>query len=218
MSKNTIDRRRVEAVAKWEELQKSPQPHIYIGAASCGLAAGAADTQDAVETYLKNKGFQARIVQVGCIGPCYLEPLMDIQMPGKPRISYANVTPKDAMLILESFFEKGEIPTNHLAGHFGNGDLDGIPRFFDMPMLKPQVRIVLRNCGMIDPDDIDHYLARDGYKGFEKCLSMPWMDVLDTVKRSGIRGRGGAGFPTWRKWEICRKTESDQRYLICNAD
>jgi NADH:ubiquinone oxidoreductase subunit F (NADH-binding) len=119
---------------------------------------------------------------------------------------------------MESFFEKGEVAKSRLAGHFGDADLDGIPRFFDMPMLKPQVRIVLRNCGVIDPDDFDHYLARDGYLGLEKCLSMPWAEVLETVKKSGLRGRGGAGFPTWRKWSTCRETPSGERYLICNAD
>jgi NADH-quinone oxidoreductase subunit F len=218
MSKNKIDSRRETAVAKWEQLRNNSDPLIYIGAGSCGLAAGAAETQAAVEDYLERKGIEARIIQVGCIGPCYLEPLMDVQMPGQARISYANVTAKDVAWILHAFFVEGEITKDHLAGHFGDGELDGIPRFFDMPMLKPQVRIVLRNCGIIDPDDIDHYLARDGYRGFEKCLSMTWKDVLDTVKRSGIRGRGGAGFPTWRKWETCRNTENDQRYLICNAD
>ncbi len=218
MSKKAIDERRRQAAAKWEELQKNSIPFIYIGAASCGLAAGAADTQNAVEDYLEKKGINARIIPVGCIGPCYLEPLLDVQMPGKPRISYSNVMPKDVPLILSGFFENGEITRNHLAGHFGDGDLDGIPRFFDMPMLKPQVRIVLRNCGIIDPDEMDHYLARDGYMGFEKCLSMTWQEVLDTVKRSGLRGRGGAGFPTWRKWLTCRETESAERYLICNAD
>jgi NADH:ubiquinone oxidoreductase subunit F (NADH-binding)/(2Fe-2S) ferredoxin len=218
MSKNKIDSRRKQAVAKWEELRNNPVPFIYIGAGSCGLAAGAAETQTAVEDYLERKGIEARIIQVGCIGPCYLEPLMDVQMPGQARISYANVMAKDVARILQAFFDDGEITKDHLAGHFGDGELDGIPSFYDLPMLKPQVRIVLRNCGIIDPDDIDHYLARDGYKGFEKCLSMTWMDVLDTVKRSGIRGRGGAGFPTWRKWETCRNTDSDQRYLICNAD
>jgi NADH:ubiquinone oxidoreductase subunit F (NADH-binding)/NAD-dependent dihydropyrimidine dehydrogenase PreA subunit/(2Fe-2S) ferredoxin len=218
MSKNKIDSRRKQAVAKWEELRNNPVPFIYIGAGSCGLAAGAAETQTAVEDYLERKGIKARIIQVGCIGPCYLEPLMDVQMPGQARISYANVMAKDVARILQAFFDDGETTKDHLAGHFGDGELDGIPRFFDMPMLKPQVRIVLRNCGIIDPDDIDHYLARDGYKGFEQCLSMTWMEVLDTVKRSGIRGRGGAGFPTWRKWETCRNTESDQHYLICNAD
>ena len=218
MSRNKIDSRRKQAVAKWEELRNNPVPLIYIGAGSCGLAAGAAETQAAVEEYLERKGIDARIIQVGCIGPCYLEPLMDVQMPGQARISYANVMAKDVARILQAFFNDGEITKDHLAGHFGDGDLDGIPRFFDMPMLKPQVRIVLRNCGIIDPDDIDHYLARDGYKGFEKCLSMTWRDVLETVKRSGLRGRGGAGFPTWRKWETCRNTASAQRYLICNAD
>ena len=218
MNTTTIDNRRKKAIAHWEKLQNSTIPVIYIGAGSCGLAAGAADTQHAVEEYLKDKNIDARIIQVGCIGPCYLEPLMDVQMPGKPRISYSNVTPKDVDKILDAFFVNGEITKIHLAGHLGNCDLDGIPRFFDLPMLKPQVRIVLRNCGIIDPDEIDHYLANDGYLGFQKCLSMTWQDALETVKGSGIRGRGGAGFPTWRKWATCRETNSDQRYLICNAD
>ncbi len=226
-----IEDRRRQARAKWAALRESPVPYIYIGAGSCGLAAGAADTQGAVEEYLKQRRFDARIVPVGCIGPCYLEPLMDVQMPGQPRISYSNVAPKDVLPILAAFFEKHEIPKSHLAGCFekdggpktedrGLKTADGsdVPRFFDLPMLKPQVRIVLRNCGVIDPDDLDHYLARDGYSGFEKCLSMTWQDVLDTVKRSGIRGRGGAGFPTWRKWATCRDQQSDERYLICNAD
>jgi NADH-quinone oxidoreductase subunit F len=218
MSGRAIDKRRRQAAAKWEEIQKNPVPFIYIGAASCGLAAGAAEAQEAVEKYLKKHKIKARIIRVGCIGPCYLEPLMDVQMPGQPRISYSNVRPSDVPIILESFFEKGEPAKSRLAGHFGNGDFNGMPRFFDMPMLKPQVRIVLRNCGVIDPEDLDHYLARDGYIGLEKCLSSPWQDVLETVKRSGLRGRGGAGFPTWRKWQTCRETESDRRYLICNAD
>ena len=218
MNIKAIEDRRQKAASKWEVLQRNPIPLIYIGAASCGLAAGAAEVQEAVEKYLKKNGMEGRIIQVGCIGPCYLEPLMDVQMPGQPRISYSNVRPSDVFLIMESFFEKKEAAKSRLAGHLGEGEFDGVPRFFDMPMLKPQVRIVLRNCGIIDPDDLDHYLARDGYLGLEKCLSMSWTEVLDTVKRSGLRGRGGAGFPTWRKWLTCRETPSDQRYLICNAD
>jgi len=225
MKPAAFEERRRQAQAKWAALRESPVPFIYIGAGSCGLAAGAADTQSAVEEYLKQHQFDARIVPVGCIGPCYLEPLVDVQMPGQPRISYGNVAPKDVVPILAAFFEKHEIPKGHLAGHFGEedgrlktADGSGVPRLFDLPMLKPQVRIVLRNCGIIDPDDLDHYLARDGYLGFEKALSMTWQEVLDTVKRSGIRGRGGAGFPTWRKWATCRDQQSDERCLICNAD
>jgi len=218
MSATRLDEHRRSAESKWNALQNSPRPVIYVGVGSCGLAAGAAEVTDAIAGHLAEKKYDAQIIHVGCIGPCYLEPLVDVQMPDKPRISYSNVTPDQVPALIDSFFERGEVPKRHLAGHFGQDGFDGVPRFFDQPMLAPQVRIVLRNCGIIDPEDVDHYLARDGYRAIVKCLAMPWNEVLDIVKRANLRGRGGAGFPTWRKWLVCRETESDRRYLICNAD
>ena len=214
----SLAERRPRAADDWTELQRTTRAVIYIGAGSCGLAAGADEVQIAAAEYFQKAGIDGRIVPVGCIGPCYLEPLLDVQMPGIPRLSYANMTAKDVAPLLKSFIEQKEIPKHRLAGHFGEGEFQGLPRFFDQPMMKPQVRIVLRNCGIIDPDDLNHYLARDGYRGFERCLSMNETDVIETVKRSGLRGRGGAGFPTWRKWTTCRETGRSPRFLICNAD
>jgi NADH:ubiquinone oxidoreductase subunit F (NADH-binding)/Pyruvate/2-oxoacid:ferredoxin oxidoreductase delta subunit/(2Fe-2S) ferredoxin len=214
----SLESLRREATRTWQELQQSGRPVVYVGAGSCGLAAGAAEVIEAVEAYLEKNDKKADIVRVGCIGPCYLEPLVDVQMPGRPRVSYSNMTPSLVKGVLDSFFETGQPYKGRLVGHFGtNGDKE-FPRFFDHPMLAAQTRVVLRNCGIIDPERLDHYLARDGYAGLERCLSLPWREVLDEVKKSGLRGRGGAGFPTWRKWLVCRETESDRKFLICNAD
>ena len=219
MSTSKLDSRRPAAEAAWRAIEENEQPLIFIGAGSCGRAAGAMQTWEAAEKALGEMGVTARMVEVGCIGPCYLEPLLDVKMPDRPRISYANVDSRKVGRILEGFFKEDEVPTKDVVGHFGEaGELDGVPRFFDHPMLKPQVRLVLRNCGVIDPGEIDHYIARGGYKALEDSLSRPWEEVLDTVKRAGLRGRGGAGFPTWRKWQTCRETESDRKYMICNAD
>jgi NADH-quinone oxidoreductase subunit F len=215
---NKLARKIDTAKGKWEKLKDNREPIVYIGAASCGRAAGALDLKEGVKTFLDENKKSARIIEVGCIGPCYLEPLVDIKMPGQPRVSYNNVNAKTLQMILKSHFVSG-VPHEKLAlGHFGSDDLNGIPRFWDLPMLKPQVRIVLRNCGLIDPEEIDQYLAVDGYQGFMKALKSTPEDVIATVRQAGLRGRGGAGFPTFRKWTVCRESAGEQKYLICNAD
>ncbi|MEW6410968.1 MAG: NADH-ubiquinone oxidoreductase-F iron-sulfur binding region domain-containing protein [Candidatus Zixiibacteriota bacterium] len=212
--------RQKEAQKKWKALQQSAVPVIYLGTATCGQSAGALKVLDAVKQTLKRKKLKAEIVQVGCIGPCYMEPLMDIRLPGEPRICYSNVTPDAAEKIIESLLIKGNPLAPLAVGHFGdNGHplTEGIPKFFETPMLKPQTRLVLRNCGLIDPENIDHYLANDGYQGLASALRQKPESVIEIVKEAGLRGRGGAGFPTWRKWEICRGVKADQKYMICNV-
>ena len=217
MPARTLERRRGHAEARWQALAASARPVIYLGMGSCGLAAGAHEVLVGIRAYLQERGLDAEIVKVGCIGPCYLEPLLDVQLPGRPRVSYANMTAELAAETLDALLA-GEVPRRHLVGHFGDGDFDGVPRFADHPMLKHQVRIVLRNCGIIDPEVVDHALARGAYRALEQCLAMRPEDVVDAVRASGLRGRGGAGYPTWQKWQYCRDTKSGRRYLICNAD
>lgn len=218
---NNFEEIRKKAKKKWAALHACKTPVIYLGTASCGKAAGAMEILGIIQQTLKEEKLKAKIIQTGCIGPCYLEPLMDITLPGMPRISYSNVTPDKAKRIIISYFVKGDPQVRLAAGHFGdngNNGLEGIPRFFDLPMLKPQVRIVLRNCGFIDPEDIDHYIANDGYSGFLKALKKGPEWVIGEVKEAGLRGRGGAGFPTYKKWETCRNTSGNIKYMICNAD
>jgi NADH-quinone oxidoreductase subunit F len=206
------------AKQKWESFEKSKEPVLFFGTASCGRAAGAMELIAETQKFLKEKKIKARVVQVGCIGPCYLEPLVDIKLPGQPRVSYNNVTAKTLSMILKSHLLEG-VPYAKLAlGHFGKDAFQDIPKFFELPMLKPQVRIVLRNCGFIDPQEIDHYLAVNGYQGFMNALKMSPDDVIGVVRQAGLRGRGGAGFPTFRKWTVCRNAPGEQKYLICNAD
>ncbi len=218
MNTKKLDTRRRKAVKVWDAFENNKKPIIILGAATCGRAAGAMDTWKAVEKVVKKLKVDADIVEVGCIGPCYLEPLMDVKMPGKPRVSYSNISPEKVERILKGFFKEDEIPSRDVLGHFGDEEIDGIPKFWDHPMLKPQVRLVLRNCGIIEPTNIDHYLACDGYKALEYTLSHKPVEIMQLVLDSGIRGRGGAGFPTGLKWRFCQDAPGDEKYMICNAD
>ncbi len=210
--------RQKKAIAEWEALEHADKPRIIVGTGTCGRASGAVAVIEAIKSELARHKIEATIMTVGCIGLCYSEPLVDIVKPGRPRVCYGNVTPEIVSQLIESYLVNDNPRADLAMGTIGDGSIDGIPRLFDLPMLKPQVRIVLRNCGTIDPENVNHYIARGGYSGLVKALKMTPQQVVDEVKKSGLRGRGGAGFPTATKWELCRQSASKIKYIICNAD
>jgi len=214
----TFDELRNQAISEWDALERSDKPRIYIGTATCGRAAGALTVLEAIKSELARHSIEAIIIQVGCIGLCYAEPLVDIAKPNRPRICYGSVTPEIVPQLVEDYIVNDNPRPDLALGTLGDGSVDGIPRLFDLPMLKPQVRIALRNCGLIDPEDISQYLANGGYRGLAGALKMRPEEVVEEVKKSGLRGRGGAGFATGRKWEFCRRAPGAEKYLICNAD
>jgi NADH-quinone oxidoreductase subunit F len=209
---------RAQALTEWRTLEQGSQPHVRIGAATCGQAAGAMDTLAAFEKQRAEHGLDFTISQVGCIGVCYLEPVVIVSKPGQPSILYGNVNSRAAARLTEGWL-MGDDPCPDLAIGTMNGQpLDGISSLSSHSMLGTEPRTILRNCGIIDPTDFNHYLATGGYQGFERALGLTPQQVVDEVKRAGLRGRGGAGFPTALKWQICRDQPGDVRYLICNGD
>lgn len=214
----TLEKIRVKAFAEWQALQEDSRPHVLVGAATCGKAAGALDTIAAFREQQRKRGLDMTITEVGCIGACYVEPVVAIRKHGQPMVLYSNVGPTAVARLTEEWL-LGENPCSDLAiGAFGDQPLHGILPLSSHPMLGTKPRSILRNCGIIDPSNFNHYLARGGYEGFEKALTWAPQQVIDEVKKSGLRGRGGAGFPTGQKWQICRDQPGDVRYLICNGD
>ena len=214
----TFEEIRSRAIAEWEDLERSTKPRILVGAGTCGLAAGAEAVLAAIETELAQRNIEAIITQVGCIGLCYIEPLVDIIKPRHPRISYGNVTPEIIPRLVEDYLVNGNPCPDLALGTIGDGRIEGIPSLFELPVLKPQVRIVLHRCGFIDPENINHYIANGGYSGLVRALGMKPEEIIEEVKKSGLRGRGGAGFPTGQKWDFCRRAPGAEKYIICNAD
>ncbi|GAF91011.1 unnamed protein product, partial [marine sediment metagenome] len=214
----TFEEIQKKAVSEWEALQRSEKPRILVGTATCGRAAGAEAVVAAIYEELSRRNIEAIITQVGCIGLCYAEPLVDIIKPGRPRICYSGVTPEIVSQLIEDYLVNDNPRPDLAMGTVGEESFDGIPRLSDLPILKPQVRIALRDCGHIDPEDIKQYIANDGYSGINRALQMSPEEVIEEIKKSGLRGRGGAGFPTGQKWEFCRGASGDEKYLICNAD
>ena len=207
-----------QSAVEWDALINSDETVIYLGMASCGKAAGADKIKQIILNTVEKYNIPAKLVEVGCIGTCYLEPLMDISAFGNPRISFGNVTEKMVENIIRKYIVEKEDYSKKSLGYFGTKPFNGLPGFFEQPMLKHQVRIVTRNCGLIDPGNIRHYIANEGYAGLSKALSKSPDKIIEEVIHAGIRGRGGAGFPSGIKWKTCRNTPSDEKYLICNAD
>jgi NADH-quinone oxidoreductase subunit F len=206
------------ALAEWEAPERRGKPLIMVGAATCGRSAGALDVLQTINAEITRRGLDATVIQVGCLGLCYIEPIVEIAKPDRPRIFYSGVNADIAVQLIEDYLLNDNPRPDLALGMLGEGSLDGVPQLFDLPVLKPQVRIALRNCGFVDPENISHYIVRGGYGGLARALEMTPEQVIEEIKKSGLRGRGGAGFPTGTKWEFCRRAVGTPKYLICNAD
>jgi NADH:ubiquinone oxidoreductase subunit F (NADH-binding)/(2Fe-2S) ferredoxin len=223
-----------------EKIREEYTPRLYhpngikviVGMASCGIAAGAQTAFDkAAEAFKDDK--EVMVGQTGCIGYCEIEPLVEILADGKPRVIYKNITPDKILEAIEDY-RNGISNTKWILGQMRDprsvldDDIDNpmdhitpyeaVPFMEDVPFYKNQVKIALRNCGYIDPDAIEEYMAKKGYLALINALhhSKP-QDVIEAVKKSGLRGRGGGGFPAGIKWATCAKHHGE-RYIICNAD
>ncbi len=205
------------AAAVVAALKNSPGPVIYVGAATCGLAAGALETIAGFAEALKENGIEAEIRKVGCLGHCYAEPLVIIQNPGFPSLLYQKIGAGEAGILVRSFLKDGSDPCyEYLIGALEADE--NFPTLMDYPRYLYEKRIVMEHCGLIDPKEIDHYLAVGGYESLAAGLAKGDRWVLDEVKAANLRGRGGAGFPAGKKWEIARGVEAVSKMVICNGD
>lgn len=196
-------------------------PHIFIGFGTCGLGAGAQKTLDKIQAYCNEHNINAHIIEVGCIGLCYEEPIVDIQIPGYNRISFGKVTPDIVVSILDKIFKK-QIYYQNVLYQFQNDNLktwEDVPFYADHHFLKKQTRWVLSNCGIIKPTNIKEYIANSGYSALVKTFNFySSEEVCEIVEKSGLRGRGGGGFPTGKKWNFALGETAEHKYFICNAD
>ena len=209
---------------------------IMVGMATCGISAGADKVYNALQAKIAELGLDVALEMTGCIGYCQREPLVDVVYPKKVRLSYQAVTPEKAEALVEAI-QKGEVYPENLLCRIDQEDIlveDRMrpyanphpptlpvetPRYEDLPFFGKQVKVALRNCGFINPERIEEYIGRGGYQALFKVLSgMTPEEVIAEVKSSGLRGRGGAGFPTGLKWEFARKNDADEKFVICNAD
>ena len=233
------EKREITSIDDLEAIQQDSQQRLYspagikvnVGMASCGIAAGARASLEMATKEFQSNGTQ--LCQTGCIGFCEQEPLVEICAPGRPRVIYKHMT-EDKICDAITGYEKGDYTTKWILGQVrdprslletdidnplaGVPPLTDIPFVEDIPFYKNQIKLALRNCGYIDPDSIEEYIARGGYRAFLTALfSMEPTEIIATIKESGLRGRGGGGFLTGIKWETCAKQDGE-RYIICNAD
>ncbi len=201
--------------------EKEDQTTFYVGAGTCGLGAGAEHTYRAIENYIQQHGLNAKLIKVGCIGLCSSEPIVDIKLPGKPRISFEKITNEKVDELLDQVLA-GQIDHEKVLGQFPSGLLNpwpNTPFVFQNSFFGKQQRIVLEQCGIIDPCSITDFVERGGFESFKKVITtLTPFDVCDLIEKSGLRGRGGGGFLTGKKWKFALQTAASQKYFICNAD
>ena len=216
MNSQTFREIQKRAQSHWREIWNGQTPVILVGTATCGRAAGALEVLQAVKEAVKKQSLNCFIYEVGCMGHCYAEPLVILRKPGFPSICYGRVSPVLAENLIHNFILNDDPCLEFVLGALEENEL--IPSFSDFPRSRYEERILLKNCGLINPEEIEHYVANGGYESLSRALQMGPEEIVTEVKRSKLRGLGGAGFPAGEKWDVCRRSEGEPKYLICNGD
>lgn len=177
--------------------------------------------KDIAKTFLSEvdkQGIAVKVITTGSFGYYDLEPMVRIEKSGYPSIFYNNITQEKVTILINDYLVNNNTDPEMVFGSVGSSRIDGIPDISELPLFKLQSRIALRNCGFLDPENINHYIFQgQGYSGLAKAMLMNPVDVIEVLKKSGLRGRGGAGFFTADKWQICQDAEGNEKYVICNA-
>jgi len=212
---STFQKIKNQAELGWQELQRR-RAVIMVGAATCGRAAGALEVLRAFKNELKKHNLDCPVFEVGCMGHCYAEPIVIISKPGFPPIVYQQVNPVIAKRLVREFIMGDDPCLESVLGALEANEL--VPSLADFPRAQFEKKIILKNCGYIDPEDIDHYIANGGYSALAKALQLTPAEIIAEIKKSGLRGRGGAGFAAGEKWATCRNASGKPKYVICNGD
>lgn len=176
------------------------------------------DISGAFSAQTEKYGIRAEIITAGSSGYYDIEPIIRVDKPDRPSVLFRNVTPETAGIIVEEFITHDRPVKDSTLGSIGSGKIDGIPDINVLPLFSLQNRIALRNCGIIDPDKIDHYiLYGKGFSGLARILGMHPTDVISELEKSGLRGKGGGGYNTADKWQTCNEVQGDEKYVVCNA-
>ena len=183
-----------------------------VAMATCSIASGSRETMNAFLEKIEKEKLNAVVTQTGCMGYCHAEPTVEVHKPGQAPVVFGHVDEQKAVEIVDRYIRQGELVDGILPVNYQTIDSDAVDSG------HKQIRIALRNCGFIDPENIDEYIAHDGYAALGKALGMPQTEAIDIMKKSGLRGRGGGGFPTGLKWEFAHNNKADQKYVVCNAD
>jgi NADH:ubiquinone oxidoreductase subunit F (NADH-binding) len=209
---------------------------IVVGMATSGIASGAGEVYSALQAEIKKRKLTYILTKTGSMGMDFIEPLVDVVEKDKPRLSYGKMTPDKASQLIDQIvkgsidklspiyrIDEEDIIAKREKKRYLKGNvpeyLKDVPTIDTVPFYRKQVKIATRNCGIIDPESIEEYIARGGYFSLHKALTaMSGSEIIDDVIKSGLRGRGGGGFPTGVKWQSCRRAEGDIKYVICNGD
>ena len=201
--------------------QRISGPLVMIGLNTSGKIAGAGRVYTAAESYLRERGIEAELAETGAIGLGSEEPVMNVQLPGRTRVMFTNVSPEDVPVILDDVFHH-TIPQDKLLGQFRNDEMDAwqeVPFLDELTFFRKQKRILLKLNGVINPLSIDEYIAHGGYRAFLRAIRYHTLEeTCVMMEESGLRGRSGSGFLTGRKWMVAQQTPAEQKYLVCNAE